>query len=376
MATRDYYELLGVSRNASAEEIKKAYRKLALKYHPDRNSGEKNAERIFREINNAYGVLKDKGKRAAYDRFGEAGVEAGGPSFHAGGFDFAGGFADIFDEMFGEFMGGRRRATGGVRGGDLRYNMDISLEDAYRGKQAHIRVPTSVPCEACRGTGGEGGSGAVTCPTCVGRGKIRAQQGFFTIERTCATCQGGGRVIEKPCRKCGGSGRVHKDKRLSVTIPAGVEDGTRIRLVGEGEAGLRGAPTGDLYIFLTIKPHRLFRREGANVYCRVPIPMVTAALGGTIDVPTLEAARARLTVPAGTQSSHQFRLRGKGMPVLHSSSKGDMFVEAVIETPVNLTARQKELLRQFEKGASRKQTSPQSEGFFQKVKELWEDLKE
>ncbi len=376
MANRDYYETLGISRSASAEEIKKAYRKLALKYHPDRNPGDKSAEQKFRDINTAYDVLKDKNKRAAYDRFGEASVEAGGPGFQPGGFDFASGFADIFDEMFGEFVGGRRRATGGVRGSDLRYNMEITLEDAYRGKQAHIRVPTSVACESCRGTGGEGGSGAVTCPACAGRGRIRAQQGFFTIERTCATCQGGGRVIKTPCHKCGGSGRVHKDKKLSVTIPPGVEDGTRIRLAGEGEAGLRGAPAGDLYIFLTVRPHRLFRRGGANIYCRVPIPVVTASLGGAIEVPTLDGGRARLTLPAGTQPGPQFRLRGKGMPVLHGSSRGDMFVEAAVETPVNLTAHQKELLRGFEKAASRRQTSPQSEGFFQKVKDLWEDLKE
>jgi molecular chaperone DnaJ len=376
MTDRDYYETLGISRNASAEEIKKAYRKLALKFHPDRNPGDKGAEQTFRDIGAAYDVLKDKNKRAAYDRFGEAGVEANGAGFQPGGFDFASGFADIFDEMFGEFMGGRRRATGGVRGGDLRYNMEITLEDAYRGKQAHIRVPTSVACESCRSTGGEGGSGAVTCPTCMGRGRIRAQQGFFTIERTCATCQGGGRVIETPCHKCGGSGRVHKEKKLSVTIPPGVEDGTRVRLGSEGEAGLRGAPAGDLYIFLTVKPHRLFRRGGANIYCRVPIPMVTAAMGGAIEVPTLDGGRARVTLPAGTQPGHQFRLRGKGMPVLHGSSKGDMFVEALVETPVNLTGHQQELLREFETAASRKQTSPQSEGFFQKMKELWEDLKE
>ena len=377
MAKKDYYELLGVTRNASVDEIKKSYRKLAMKYHPDRNPGDKKAEQRFREINEAYDVLKDAEKRAAYDRFGHAGVEAGAPHMHPGGFEFAGGFADIFDEMFGEFMGGRRRAgTAGVRGADLRYNMHITLEDAFRGKQARIRVPTSVACEACKGTGGAGGAGVVTCRACAGRGKIRAQQGFFTIERTCPACQGAGRVIERPCKKCNGSGRVHKDKTLSVTIPAGVEEGTRIRLAGEGETGLRGAPAGDLYIFLSIKPHRLFKREGTSIFCRVPLPMVTAALGGTIEVPTLGGGRARVKVPPGTQSGHQFRLRGKGMPALHSSAKGDMFVEAIVETPVNLTEHQKELLREFEKGASPKQTSPQSEGFFRKVKELWEDLRE
>jgi molecular chaperone DnaJ len=254
--------------------------------------------------------------------------------------------------------------------------MEITLDDAFQGTQARIRVPTSVGCESCRGTGGEGGSGAVPCPACMGRGKTRAQQGFFTIERTCATCQGGGRVIEKPCRKCRGTGRVHKDRTLSVTIPAGVEDGTRIRLAGEGEAGLRGAPPGDLYIFLSIKPHRLFRREGAHIFCRVPIPLVTAALGGTIEVPTIGAGRGRITVPSGTQSGRQFRLRGKGMPVLHGAGKGDMLVEAVVETPVNLTTHQKQLLRDFEKEGSPERTSPQSQSFLQKVKELWEDLSE
>ncbi len=376
MSKQDYYQTLGVSRNASAEEIKKAYRKLAMDCHPDRNSGDKKAEHKFREINEAYDVLKDNEKRAAYDRFGHAGVD-GAAQMHAGGFDFTSGFADIFDEMFGEFMGGRRRtATGGMRGGDLRYNLEVTLEEAYAGKQARIRVPTSVSCEDCKGSGAEKGAGAVTCPHCQGRGKTRAQQGFFTIERTCQSCHGAGRVIEKPCRTCRGSGRVHKERNLSVAIPAGVEDGTRIRLAGEGEAGLRGAPPGDLYIFLTVKPHRLFRRQGANIHCRVPITMYAAALGGAIDVPTVGGGKAKVTIPSGTQSGHQFRLKGKGMPVLQSAAKGDMFVEAVVETPVNLTARQKELLREFESSGKAEETNPQSEGFLKKVRELWEDLKE
>jgi molecular chaperone DnaJ len=376
MAKQDYYETLGVARTASAEEIKKAYRKLAMDHHPDRNPGDKKAENKFREINEAYDILKDTEKRAAYDRFGHAGVD-GSAQMHAGGFDFSSGFADIFDEMFGEFMGGRRRtSTGGMRGGDLRYNLEVTLEEAYVGKQARIRVPTSVVCEECHGSGGEKGAGAVTCPYCQGKGKVRAQQGFFTIERTCQSCHGAGRVIEKPCHTCRGSGRVHKERTLSVAIPPGVEDGTRIRLAGEGEAGTRGAPPGDLYIFLTVKPHRLFRRQGANIHCRVPITMITAALGGSIDVPTVGGARAKVAVPAGTQSGHQFRLKGKGMPVLQSAAKGDMFVEAVVETPVNLSSRQKELLREFEKGGKAEETSPQSEGFLKKVRELWEDLKE
>jgi molecular chaperone DnaJ len=377
MAKKDYYETLGVARGATADEIKKAYRKLAMDYHPDRNPGDKTAEHKFREINEAYDVLKDADKRAAYDRFGHAGVEGGAGHAQPGGFDFATGFADIFDEMFGEFVGGRRRsAMGGMRGADLRYNLQVTLEEAYAGKQARLKVPTSVACEDCKGSGGEGGSGAVSCPTCHGRGRVRAQQGFFTIERTCQACHGAGRVIERPCRTCRGTGRQHKEKTLSVTIPPGVEDGTRIRLAGEGEAGLRGAPAGDLYIFISVKPHRLFRREGANIHMHVPIPMVTAALGGSIEVPTIAGARARITIPAGTQSGHQFRLKGKGMTVLQSTAKGDMFVEAVVETPVNLTSQQKELLRQFDKTENRGQTSPQSEGFLKKVKELWEDLKE
>ena len=376
MAKQDYYEALGVSRSASAEDIKKAYRKLAMDHHPDRNPGDKKAEGKFRDINEAYDVLKDTEKRAAYDRFGHAAVD-GGAQAHPGGFDFSTGFADIFDEMFGEFMGGRRRGgTAGMRGGDLRYNMEVSLEEAYSGKQARIRVPTSVACGDCKGTGGEKGAGAVTCPHCQGRGKTRTQQGFFTIERTCQGCNGVGRVIEKPCRSCRGSGRIHKERTLSVTIPPGVEDGTRIRLAGEGEAGLRGGPPGDLYIFLSVKPHRLFRRQGADIHCRVPITLVTAALGGSIDVPTVGGSRATVAVPSGTQSGHQFRLKGKGMPVLQSAAKGDMFVEAVVETPVNLTSRQKDLLREFEKTGKAEETSPQSEGFLKKVRELWEDLKE
>jgi len=376
MAKLDYYETLGVARTASADDIKKAFRKLAMDHHPDRNPGDARAEQKFREVNEAYDVLKDGQKRAAYDRFGQAGVD-GAAHMHAGGFDFSAGFADIFDEMFGEFMGGRRRGpTGGVRGGDLRYNLEISLEEAYKGKQAKIRVPTSVACEACKGTGGEGGSGVVPCSYCHGRGKTRAQQGFFTIERTCQACHGAGRVIEKPCRGCRGQGRVHKERTLSVNIPSGVEDGTRIRLAGEGEAGLRGAPPGDLYIFLSIKPHRLFRRDGAHIRCRVPISMVTAALGGTLEVPVVGGGRAKVTVPAGTQSGHQIRLKGKGMPVLQSSAKGDMLVEAIVETPVNLTAKQKDLLQEFSGAAKNEQTNPQSEGFLNKVRELWEDLKE
>ncbi len=377
MSKRDYYEVLGVDRGASAEELKKAYRKLAMQYHPDRNPDDPSAEAKFKELNEAYDVLKDEQKRAAYDRFGHAAFEngrggAGGGDF---GFGFGGGFADIFDEMFGDFMGGRRGGAASGRGADLRYNMEISLEEAFAGKAATIDVPTSVSCDACNGSGGANGAQPVACPTCAGHGKVRAQQGFFTIERTCPTCQGMGRVIKDPCKVCGGSGRTRKDKTLSVQIPAGVEDGTRIRLTGEGEAGVRGAPAGDLYIFLTVRPHRLFQREGANIHCRVPIPMTTAALGGAIEVPSIDGSRAKVTIPAGTQSGHQFRLKAKGMSVLRSPARGDMFIQAVVETPVNLTKRQRELLEDFEK-AGEADHSPESNSFFSRIKELWEDLKD
>ncbi|HEX9798987.1 MAG TPA: molecular chaperone DnaJ [Thermoanaerobaculia bacterium] len=389
MATKaDYYATLGVKKDASAEDIKKAYRKLAMKYHPDKNPGNKTAEKKFKDLSEAYEILKNDQKRAAYDRFGHAafdqaaGGRPGGPGGPGAGFGFgqgfASGFADIFDEMFGEFGGQRRRggAADGERGGDLRFNMEVTLEDAFKGKKAEIRVPSSVACGECKGTGAAGGAKPVDCPTCDGHGRVRSQSGFFTVERTCPACGGRGQVIKDPCRTCGGAGRVHKEKQLSVSIPQGVEDGTRIRLAGEGEAGLRGAPPGDLYIFLSIKTHRFFQRDGADIYCRVPIPMTTAALGGVIEVPTVEGTRARVTLPAGTPTGHQFRLRGKGMTGLRSAVRGDMFVQAVVETPVNLTDRQKELLREFDKESTAGRTSPQSHGFFDKVKELWEDLKE
>ncbi len=380
MSKRDYYEVLGLKKGASAEELKKAYRKLAMDHHPDRNPHDKQAEHKFKELNEAYDVLKDEQKRAAYDRFGHAAFEQGRGGFGgagAGDFGFGAGFADIFEDMFGEFMGGRRGQGQAARGADLRYNMEITLEDAFAGKTSQIKVPSSSHCTECKGTGGKDGAAPVECTTCRGAGKVRATQGFFTIERTCPTCQGVGRVIRDPCRACGGSGRVRKEKTLSVTIPAGVEDGTRIRLTGEGEVGMRGATNGDLYIFLAVKPHRVFQRDGANILCRVPIPMVAAALGDTIEVPTVDGGRAKVSIPPGTQSGHQFRLRGKGMSVLKSPARGDMFVEAVVETPVKLTRRQEELLREFKsEGGGSKDNSPESAGFFAKVKELWEDLKD
>ncbi|HKF70133.1 MAG TPA: molecular chaperone DnaJ [Stellaceae bacterium] len=377
MAKQDFYDLLGVAKGCGADDLKKAYRKLAMQWHPDRNPGDKAAEHKFKAINEAYDVLKDDQKRAAYDRFGHAAFENGGRGAGPGDFGFAAGFADIFDEMFGDFMGGRRGQQSATRGNDLRYNMEISLEEAFKGKQTNIRVPTLTACESCSGTGAESGSKPVTCPTCHGHGRVRAQQGFFTIERTCPTCHGGGRVIENPCRVCGGQGRTRREKTLSVSIPAGVEDGNRIRLSGEGEAGVRAGAPGDLYIFLSVKPHRFFQRDGANIQCRVPIDITTAALGGTIEVPAIDGTRAKLTIPPGAQTGRQFRLKGKGMSVLRSPSRGDMYIEVTVETPVNLTKRQQELLREFaEAGDGKRATSPEAEGFFSRVKEFFEDLRE
>jgi molecular chaperone DnaJ len=379
MAKQDYYETLGVAREATADQLKKAYRSLAMKFHPDRNPGDKTAEHKFKEISEAYDVLKDDQKRAAYDRFGHRAFENGGAGAgHPGGFDFnaGGGFADIFEEMFGEFMGGRRGQQARQRGGDLQYKMEITLEEAFAGKQATIRVGALAACETCAGSGAEKGSKPVVCPTCRGSGKLRHAQGFFTVETTCASCHGGGKVIDKPCRACSGQGRSRKEKTLNVTIPPGVEDGTRIRLSGEGEAGMRGSPPGDLYIFLSVQPHKLFQREGANIYCRVPITMVNAVLGGIVEVPTVDGSRARITVPAGTQTGQQFRLRHKGMSVLRSTERGDMFAQITVETPVKLTKRQQELLTEFDKAGRGQQHSPEAEGFFAKVKEFWNELKE
>jgi molecular chaperone DnaJ len=371
---QDYYELLGVGRTASADDIKKAFRKLAMEHHPDRNQANKaDAEKKFKELNHAYDVLKDPDKRAAYDRYGAAAFEGGHPGgpggFNAQGFDFGSVFGDIFDEMFNGGRGGAR--PGGradMRGQDLRFNLEITLEQAYAGTEATVRVPSSVSCEACTGSGAEPGSKPQQCPTCHGRGRIRAQQGFFTVERTCHACHGAGQVIDKPCKVCAGQGRVRREKTLKVAIPAGVEDGTRIRLTGEGEAGTRGGPAGDLYVFLSVRRHALFEREGPDVHCRVPISMVQATLGGPIEVPTLDGKAARINVPAGAQGGHQFRLRAKGMPVMRSTQRGDMYIEITVETPTNLTAKQKELLKEFEKAG---QTSPQAEGFFTKVKEMF-----
>ena len=374
---KDLYEILGVARDASDADLKKAFRGLAMKYHPDRNPGNDEAEQKFKEINLAHEILKDDEKRAAYDRYGHAAFENSGTGGRAGGSDFGSGFADIFDEMFGEFMGGGRRGRGANhRGSDLRYNLEISLEDAFSGRSTEIRVPAAVSCDSCDGSGAEGGAQPISCPTCHGAGKVRSQQGFFTVERTCPGCRGAGQVIDKPCPGCNGTGRTQKEKALSVKIPPGVEDGTRIRLSGEGEAGLNGAPGGDLYIFLSVSQHHLFQREQSDIFCKVPMSMTAAALGGVVEVPTIDGGKAKVNVPPGTQTGQQFRLRGKGMSVLNARQRGDMYIESRIETPVNISRKQRELLQEFEKAGAGRSFSPESEGFFTKVKDFWEDLKD
>ena len=372
MAKRDFYEVLGVSKTATEVELKSAFRKAAMSCHPDRHPGDKQAESRFKEVNEAYQTLSDAQKRAAYDRYGHAAFEQGGVGGMGDG--FAASMSDIFDDLFGDMMGGRRggrHGSGRERGADLRYNLEITLEEAFNGKTATIKLPTSVTCEACAGSGARAGSKPVTCRTCGGHGRVRAQQGFFAIERTCPSCQGRGQTIDNPCDKCAGSGRVTRERTLSVNVPAGVEDGTRIRLTGEGEAGMRGGPTGDLYIFLSVKPHPVFQRDGADLYCRVPISMVQAALGGEFTVHTLDGTESRVSIPEGAQTGRQLRLRGKGMPILRSRDAGDLFVQLNVETPQNLTRRQRELLMEFAQESSHK-THPESAGFFAKMKEFFE----
>jgi molecular chaperone DnaJ len=373
MAKRDYYEILEVTRTVSDGELKSAYRKLAMKWHPDKNPGDKDCEHRFKEISEAYEVLKDDQKRAAYDRFGHAAFEHGMGNQQHGFTDFGATFSDIFEGIFGMSGGGRGRSGGRERGADLRYNMEITLEEAYGGKTAQVRIPTSVTCEACSGAGAKSGSKPKTCPTCNGQGKVRHTQGFFTLERTCVACQGRGQVIDNPCPNCSGSGRVTRERTLSVNVPAGVEDGTRIRLAGEGEAGVRGGPPGDLYIFLSIGTHQFFQRDGADLHCRVPISMVTAALGGGFEVPTIDGGKTKVKVPEGTHSGRRFRLGGKGMPVLRARETGDMYVQVLVETPQKLTKRQKELLAEFDKQSS-SETQPEAAGFFTKVKDFLDGL--
>jgi len=376
MAEQDFYATLGVAREASAEDLKKAYRKLAMQHHPDRNPNDKQAEARFKDVNEAYDVLKDEQKRAAYDRFGHAAFEQGGGG-RPGGFDFAagGGLNDIFDQMFGEFMGGGRRGGGRTRSGaDLRQQVEIDLVQAFAGVKVSMRVPTRVTCDACSGSGSEDKTrSADTCGTCHGSGKVRAQQGFFLIERTCPTCAGAGRVIRNPCKVCQGQGTVQRERTLQVAIPAGVEDGTRIRLAGEGEAGGQGAPPGDLYVHVAIRPHPIFERDGANLALRMPVRMSQAALGAELEVPVIDGTRIKVKVPAGTQTGEQIRVRGKGFSVLRSVVRGDLYIQVLVETPQHLTRRQRELLEEFEAEAEKHaKGSPESEGFFAKVKEFFD----
>jgi len=370
---RCYYETLECQKGASADVLKSAYRKLAMRFHPDKNPGDHTAEVKFKEINEAYDVLKDDQKRAAYDRFGHAAFEAGlGAAGARAGNPFGdfSSFGDVFEDIFGQMMGGMARGKRQNRGQDLRYNLTITLEEAFRGRSAEIKVPTQVACEACSGSGAEPGHSPETCPACAGHGKVRATQGFFTIERSCSSCRGTGKIVRNPCKGCRGSGLVQKDRMLNVDVPPGVEEGTRIRLSGEGAAGVNGGPPGDLYIFLSVAEHSIFQRDGHDLHCRVPVTFVTAAMGGSVEVPTLDGGRAKVAIPEGAQPGRQFRLKGKGMPVLRSAQKGDLYVELAVETPVKLSRRQKELLREFE-AESQAGTQPEAEGFLARLKEFW-----
>ena len=377
MSKRDYYEILGCSKTASESELKKAFRSKAKELHPDRNSGNSAATEKFKKVNEAYDILKDPEKRAAYDRYGHAAFDGSmGGGFSSGGSsngDFASAFSDVFEDLFGDFMGGGNSRSNSSqranRGADLRYNMQISLKHAFSGKKTNIDVPTSVSCDTCQGTGAQSGAAPTSCPTCSGIGKVRAQQGFFTVERTCPTCAGKGQIIKNPCRLCSGQGRVDKSKKLSVNIPPGVETGTRIRLAGEGEAGIRGGQPGDLYIFIEVEKHSIFEREGNDLFCRIPITMTTAALGGDLEAPTLDGGKTRVKIPQGSQNNKQLRLKGKGMPSIRGSSKGDLYIEILVETPVNLNAEQIQLLKQFENSC--RDNNPANKDFFSKVKNFW-----
>jgi len=370
---RCYYETLSVERTATEIDIKTAFRKQAMQCHPDRNPGDTDAEHRFKEVNEAYEVLKDPDKRAAYDRFGHAAFEHGMGNGAGFGAEFGTTFSDLFEGIFGMSGAGRGRGSGLERGADLRYNMEITLQEAFVGKNAQIRIPTSVTCEACSGSGAKAGTKPKACAMCGGQGRVRHAQGFFTLERTCPNCHGRGQSIDSPCASCAGSGRVTRERTLSVNIPPGVEDGTRIRLAGEGEAGVRGGPPGDLYIFLSMAAHPFFQREGADLHCRVPVSMVTAAMGGDIEVPTIDGAKSKVKIPEGTQSGRRFRLQSKGMPILRQRQHGDMYVQVVVETPQKLTKKQRELLVEFDRLSST-ETQPESSGFLGKVKEFLDGL--
>jgi molecular chaperone DnaJ len=372
MAKRDYYEVLGVGRDASEEDIRKAYRKLAMKYHPDRNPDNPKAEEYFKEAKEAYEILSDPQKRAAYDQFGHAGVD---PAAAAAGGGFRGGFenfADAFGDIFSDIFGGGRPRSHVYRGADLRYNLEISLEEAARGTETRIRVPAMAECEHCGGSGARPGTSPSTCPTCHGHGQVRMQQGFFSIQQTCPRCRGAGRIIASPCPQCAGAGRVKRHKTLAVKIPAGVDEGDRIRLAGEGEAGVHGGPPGDLYVVIHIRPHPVFTREHNDLHCEMPISITTAALGGEIEVPTLQGY-AKVRIPPGTQTGQVFRLRGKGIKGVRSNAYGDLLCHVVVETPVNLTPRQKELLLELEE-INRKNSGrhdPRAKSWMDKVRELF-----
>ncbi|MDR1365372.1 MAG: molecular chaperone DnaJ [Holosporales bacterium] len=379
MMARDYYAVLGVDRTATPDEIKKAYRKLVVKYHPDKNPGDKQAEEKFKEISGAYETLKDDQKRAAYDRYGEDGARAGGASGGAGfdgGFGFSSsqfsGFSDIFEEMFGSaFSSGRQQAEQHYSGSDIRYDVSITLEDAYRGKKIGLKFTTLVKCAVCAGTGSEGSKRPAPCPTCGGRGSVRQNHGFITLERACQTCGGSGSVLSDPCKKCSGSGRVKGEKTLEVNIPAGVSSGSKIRVAGEGEAGFKGASPGSLYICVTVLPHKIFTRNNSDLCCSAPISMVSAALGTRIGVPSLDGVNCEVDVPPGTQSGTQFKVRGKGIPLINSSKKGDLIVEIIVETPVSLSKKQKEILEQFAGERDDKTNNPKSFEFFKKMRDLF-----
>lgn len=381
MSKKDYYELLGISKGAAEDEIKKAYRKMAMKYHPDRNPDDKAAEEKFKEISQAYEVLSNKEKKAAYDQYGHDAFSGGGN----GGFGFDQGFSsaadftDIFNDIFGGGFGqGKRGAKArarGVRGSDLRYDLKITLEEAFKGINAPIRYSTNVKCKSCSGSGSEGTTKPVQCNTCGGVGRVRSQQGFFTIERTCHICNGEGELIQNKCKKCGGHGRTREEVNISVTVPKGIEDGYSIRVNGKGEAGVRGGGNGDLYAYISIAPHKFFTRKGADIYCKVPVRMILATLGGEIEVPTINGTHAKVKVPAGTQTGDKLRLKEKGMPHMNSTNRtGDMYIQVNVETPVNLTDKQKELLKKFEDECNNN-SSPQCESFFKKVKSFWSDIR-
>jgi molecular chaperone DnaJ len=370
MAKRDYYEVLGVNKDASEDEIKKAYRKLAMKFHPDRNPDNPKAEEHFKEAKEAYEVLTDGNKRAAYDHYGHAGVD---PSAGAGAGAGFGGFSDAFGDIFSDIFGGGRSRSNVFRGADLRYNLEITLEDAARGTETRIRIPALEECETCKGTGAKPGTQPTTCPTCSGHGQVRMQQGFFSIQQTCPRCHGTGKIVANPCQPCSGSGRIKKHKTLSVKIPAGVDEGDRIRLSGEGEAGVNGGPAGDLYVVVHIKPHAVFTRDHNDLHCEMPISFTIAALGGEIEIPTLDGY-AKIRVPTETQTGKVFRLRGKGIKGVRSSTHGDLLCHVVVETPVNLTARQKEILQEFESisGKDTERHNPRAKSWMDKVREFFE----